>query len=185
MSERAGLLANEITASKDLRYEQAQKLIKFDEIIVRGDALLFNSLFLKVHATVILFLFSFFLSFSDPPLYVGFFTLYSFLLNHLDRTLVYHLNLYLSIYLVKHLLWLSVNGGGWDYTVQGSSPHKCGQKSCWSAFNAVVTAFPLNISIFLSSPYVLEVHPHRWRLLEDHLNYPGTCLTNIRSIREE
>ena len=59
MSERAGLLANEITASKDLRYEQAQKLIKFDEIVVRGDAVLLNSLFLKFHATVILFLFSF------------------------------------------------------------------------------------------------------------------------------
>ena len=26
-------------------------------------------------------------------------------------------------------------------TVQGSSPHKCGQKSCCNAFNAVVAAF--------------------------------------------
>ena len=110
--EKARLLVNEITASKDLRYEQAQKLIKFDEIIVRGDALLFNSLLLKVHATIILFIFSFFLSFSDPPLYVEFFTLYSFLLDHLDRTLVHHLNLYLSICLIKHILWLSMNSGG-------------------------------------------------------------------------
>ena len=68
MGERAGLLANEITASKDLRYEQAQKLIKFDEIVVQGDALLFNSLFLKVHATVILVLFSFTLFLRSPPL---------------------------------------------------------------------------------------------------------------------
>ena len=66
MGERAGLLANKITASKDLRYEQAQKLIKFDEIVVRGDALSFNSLFLKVHATVILFLFFFTLFFPIP-----------------------------------------------------------------------------------------------------------------------
>ena len=66
MDERIGPLANEITTSKDLRYEQAQKLIKFDEIVVQGDALLFNSLFLKVHATVILFLFSFTL-FSPIP----------------------------------------------------------------------------------------------------------------------
>ena len=58
MGEKAGPLANEITASKDLGYEQAQKLIKSDEIVVRGDALFFNSLFLKIHATVILFLFS-------------------------------------------------------------------------------------------------------------------------------
>ena len=68
MGEKTGLLANEITVSKDLKYEQAQKLIKFDEIVVRGDALLFNSLFLKVHATVILFLFSFTLFFRSPTL---------------------------------------------------------------------------------------------------------------------
>ena len=68
MGEKTGLLANEITVSKDLKYEQAQKLIKFDEIVVRGDALLFNSLFLKVHATVILFLFSFALFLRSPSL---------------------------------------------------------------------------------------------------------------------
>ena len=68
MGERAGSLANEITASKDLRYEQAQKLIKSDEIVVRVDALLFNSLFLKVHAIVILFLFSFAFFLRSPSL---------------------------------------------------------------------------------------------------------------------
>ena len=51
-----------------------------------------------------------------------------------------------------------MNGGGWNYTVQGYSPHKCGQKSCCSAFNAVVAAFLLDISIFLSSSYMPEVH---------------------------
>ena len=65
MGERAGSLANEITASKDLRYEQAQKLIKSDEIVVQVDALLFNSLFLKVHAIVIL---SFALFLQSPSL---------------------------------------------------------------------------------------------------------------------
>ena len=68
MGERAGLLANEITASKDLKYEQAQKLIKFDEIVIRGDALLLNLLFLKFHAIVILFLFSFTLFLRSPSL---------------------------------------------------------------------------------------------------------------------
>ena len=42
---------------------------------------------------------------------------------------------------INHLLWLSVNSGGWNYTVQKSSPHKCGRKSCCNAFNAVVAAF--------------------------------------------
>ena len=41
----------------------------------------------------------------------------------------------------RHLLWLSVNGVGWDCTVQRSSPHKCSLKSCCSVFNAVVAAF--------------------------------------------
>ena len=48
----------------------------------------------------------------------------------------------------------------------------------------MVAAFPLDIYVFLSSSYVLEVYPYRQRLLEDHLNYPSTCLTNIRLIRE-
>ena len=34
-----------------------------------------------------------------------------------------------------------MNGGGWDCIVQRSSPHKCGQKSCCNAFNAVVATF--------------------------------------------
>ena len=33
------------------------------------------------------------------------------------------------------------DGGGWDYTVRRSSPHKCGQKSYCNAFNAVIAAF--------------------------------------------
>ena len=69
------------------------------------------------------------------------FTLYSFFLHYPDHTLVYHLSLHLSICPISHLLWLSVNGSGWNYTVQRSSPHKCGQKSCCSAFNVVVAAF--------------------------------------------
>ena len=118
------------------------------------------------------------------PSYGGSFTLYSFILDYLDHTLIHHLNLYSSICLIKYLLWLSVNGGGWDYIVQGSSPHKWGHKSCCSVFNAVVAAFPLDIFVFLSSPYVSEVYPHHWKFLEGHLSHPGTCLTDIRPIRE-
>ena len=70
-----------------------------------------------------------------------------------------------------------------ETTVQRSSPHKCSQKSYYSAFNAVVAGFPLDIFVFLSSPYVPEVYPHRWRLLEGHLSLPGTCLTDIRLVR--
>ena len=50
--------------------------------------------------------------------------------------------------------------------------------------NAVVTAFLLDISTFLSSSYVPEVHPYRWKFLEGHLSCPGTCLTDIHPIQE-
>ena len=116
--------------------------------------------------------------------YGGFFTLYSFLSDHFDRTLVIHLNLHSSTCPIRHFLWLSMNGGGWDCTVQGSSPYKCGQKSCCSAFNAIVAAFLLNISIFLSSVYIPEFHPYRWTFLEGHLSRPRTCLTDTNPIRD-
>ena len=101
-------------------------------------------MFLRTNTTlstiVILFLFSFSIS-SNPPPSVRSFTLYSFFLNYHDRTLVHHRSLHSNICPIRHLPWLPVDGGGWDCTVQRSSPHKCGQKSCCSAFNMVVVAF--------------------------------------------
>ena len=79
--------------------------------------------------------------FFDPPLSERSFTLYSFFLNYHDRTLVHHLSPHLSICPISHILWLSVNGGGWNCTIQRFFLHKCGQKSCCSAFNAAVAAF--------------------------------------------
>ena len=87
------------------------------------------------------FFFSLFCLFPIPPLSGRSFTLYSFFLNYPDHTLVHHLSPHLNICPISHLLWLSVNGGGWNCIVQMSSPHKCGQKSCCSAFNVVVPAF--------------------------------------------
>ena len=75
--------------------------MKFD---IQGDALLFNSLFQKVNTTIILSLFPFSIFFLLIPSYEESFTLYSFLLDYLHRTLVNHLNLNLSICLIKHLL---------------------------------------------------------------------------------
>ena len=123
---------------------------------------------------------SLFQFFFRSPLHGESFTLYNFLLDHLDRILVSHLNIHSSTCPIKHLLWLSVNCSGWDYTVQESSPHKCGQKSCCSALNAVVTAFLLDISAFLSSLYILEVHPYHWKFLEGRLTYLK-CLLNRHS----
>ena len=47
----------------------------------------------------------------------------------------------------------------------------------------MVAAFPLDISVFLSSPYMPEVYPHRWSLLEGYLSHSGACLTDIRPVR--
>ena len=47
----------------------------------------------------------------------------------------------------------------------------------------VVAAFPLDISVFLSSPYMPKVYPHHWRLLEGRLSHPNACSTDIRPIR--
>ena len=137
---------------------------------------------MKVDATVILFLSSLFIFLPSPP-HGEPFTLYNSLLDHLDRTLVSHSNLHSSTCPIRHLLWFSVSCSGWDYTVQGSSPHKCGQKICCSALNAVVTTFLLDISTFLSSSYTLKVHPYRWKFLEGPLGYLSTRLTNIHLIR--
>ena len=114
--------------------------IKIDELKVRGGELLFEQLSLSANttlsATMILFLSNF-----RSPLSRRAFTLYSFFLHYPDRTLVHHLSLHLSTCPISHLLWLSVNGGGWNCIGQRSSPHKCGQKSCYSAFNVVVATF--------------------------------------------
>ena len=58
------------------------------------------------------------------------------------------------------------------------------QKGCCSAFNVVVAAFLLNISVFLSSSYVPEVHHYRWKLLEGRLSHLVTRLTDVHPIRE-
>ena len=70
----------------------------------------------------------------------GSLTLYSSLQT--ISTLVDHLSPYLSTCPIRHLLWFSVSCDSQDSTVQESSPHKCGQKSSYSAFNAVVATFP-------------------------------------------
>ena len=89
--------------------------IKLDELNVRVGELLFEQLILRTNttlsATMILFL-SFLSLFFRSSFFERAFTLYSFFLHYSDRTLVYYLNLHLSICPISHLLWPSVNGGG-------------------------------------------------------------------------
>ena len=55
-------------------------------------------------------------------------------------------------------------------TVQRSSPHKCGQESCYNAFNAVVVAFSQDISASLSLPCTPVSYLHLWNFLEGGLS---------------
>ena len=48
----------------------------------------------------------------------------------------------------------------------------------------MVAAFLLDISVFLSSSYVPEVHHYCWKFLEGHLSRLVTCLTDVRPIQE-
>ena len=84
-------------------------------------------------------------------------------LDHLHPIFVDHLSPHLSTRPIKHLFWLLVSCGSQGSTVQRSSPHKCGQKSSYSAFNAVVAAFP---QIFHSFSHTHEARPHQWSFLE-------------------
>ena len=68
-------------------------------------------------------------------------------------------------------------------TVQRSSPHKCGQESCCDAFNAVVAAFSLDISVFLSLPCTFEVYLCRWSFLEGGLEQDEAHFIDICQIR--
>ena len=160
-------------------------LIKLDELNIWVGEFLFEQLILRANtilsATIILFLspLSIFRSlFSGRS-----FTLYSFFFNYPNRTPVHHLSPHLSIRLISYLLWLFVNGGDWNYTVQRSSPHKCSQKSCCSAFTVVVAAIDSRYSVFLSSLHVPKVHPYFWIFLEGHLDCLNICLIDIFCIR--
>lgn len=100
-------------------------------------------------------------------------------LDHLDPTLIDHLSPHLSTCPIRHPLWPTVSRGDQGNTVQGSLPHKCGQKSSCSAFNAVVAAF---LQIFLNSHhslYAYDVHPYYWSFLKDHLDRWNTYLGRV------
>ena len=103
--------------------------------------------------------------------------------DHLDPTLVGFLNPYLSIFPIRHPLWLSVSCGDQGSTVQESSPHKCGQKSSCSAFNMVVAAFPYIFFGFPFFSYVHEARPYRWSFLKGHPNCWSTYLSCLRHIQ--
>ena len=129
-----------------------------------------------------MFSFSFFFFFLIPSLWRVFYII-QVPLDHLDPTFVDHLSPYLSVYPIRHLLWLSVSCGNQGSTVQGFSPHKCGQKSSCSTYNAVVVAFPQIFFGFPSFSYVHDARPYHWSFLKGHPNCQDLYLICVQPIR--
>ena len=102
-----------------------------------------------------------------------------FLLEVSPHYIVLHCSILLSTYLSSSLVleFLFPLSRFFDFlgikviqnTVQRSSPHKCGQKSCCNAFNAVIAAFSQDISASLSLPCTLVSYLHLWNFLEGGL----------------
>ena len=104
-------------------------------------------------------------------------------LNHPPPTLVHHLSHHLSICPIKLLLQLFLSGDLPGNTVQRSTPHKCGHKSRYNAFNVVVAAF---LQIFWSLPSSLcvrEASLHGGKFVENHYNGSSKQLNRIQQIQ--
>ena len=139
---------NQTTASMNFKDNQARtRSIDLNEFTVQGGKYSYKSIKLITSIIQMAIVFSF--SFSIPSSWRVSYII-QFLLDHLDPTLVDHLSSYLSTYPIRHPFWLSVSCGSQGSIVYGPSPHKYGQKSSCSPFNAVVAAFP---QIFLGSPH--------------------------------
>ena len=127
---------------------------KLNEFTVRGDYFSHKSIKQSTGTILIVTVFSFCFSTSSS-------WEVSYIIqlphDHFDPTLIDHLSLYLSTCPIRHPLQLFVNYGCQGSTIQGFSPHKCGQKSSCSTFNAMVAAFH---QIFLSSHHHCTLMMH-------------------------
>ena len=113
------------------------------------------------------FLISF--SFFFPPFsYEGFIPLYSpSLFDPIVHLSVIQHGTWVSTYFLIAFDFLGIKIP--FNTVQGSSPHKCGQESSCDAFNAVAAAFSQDISASLSLPHALVIYLYLWNFLEGGL----------------
>ena len=117
--------------------------------------------------------------FSDPLLMEDI-SHYIVPLNHPLPTLVHHLSHHLSICPIKFLLQLFLSCDLSENIVQRSTPHKCGHKSRYNAFNVVITAF---LQIFWSLPSsqcVCEASLLGGNFMENHYNGLSKKLNRIQ-----
>ena len=100
---------------------------------------------------------------------------------HSHRPLVYHLTLHLSLCLPQQLFWFSMDNSGWKYCLEVISTLMRPGKLL-NTFNAVVAAFPQDISSFLSFPCSSEFYLRHWNFLEGYISQMKlTWQTFVRS----
>ena len=143
---------------------------------VQGDKCSYK--FSKQNTNAILIATMSFLSISIPSLWKIFPIIVS--LNHLPPTLVHHLSHHLSICPIKLLLQLFLNDNLLGNTIERSTPHKCGHKSRYNAFNVKVAAF---LQIFWRLPHfqcVCEAFLRGGNFVENHYNGSSKQLIRIQ-----
>ena len=126
---------------------------------------------------------SFFLNFFYRPTSMEDISHYIVLLNYHFPTLVHHPSHHLSICPIKLLLQLFLSCDLPRNTVQKSTPHKCGHKSRYNAFNVVVAVF---LQIFWSLPsflYVCGASLHGGNFVENYYNGLSKQLNRVQYIR--
>ena len=112
--------------------------------LIRGDFSLLVTPPLSNNLNLLSLPIHFSLSSSPPPLPIFLkedISHYIVPLNYLPPTLVHHLSHHLSIYPIKLLFQLFLSCDLPGNIVQRSTPHKCGHKSRYNAFNVVVATF--------------------------------------------
>ena len=132
---------------------------------------------------LISFLFQFLFLFLLPPFSWKIFPIIQFPLNYLPPTLVHYLSHHLSICPIKLLLQLFLSCDLPKNTIQRSTPHKCGHKSRYNAFNVVVAAFLQMFWSLLSSLYVCEASLRGGNFVGNYYNGPNKQLNRVQQIR--
>ena len=105
-------------------------------------------------------------------------------LNHLNPTPVVHLRLHLSICSIRHPFWFSMSCNNQSFTIQMFSPHKCGQESGYSTFNAETATFPQIFCAFPHSFQIRKTHPPLLNFLEGSSSCWDINLRYASHIRE-
>ena len=150
---------------------------------VRGDSLIIKLLFLKDSSTLCYSssLSIFLYCFSDPPLIEGLSHYIEFSKSSPSYScsssnfVLKYVSYQASSLALCEQQWLRILFRGLLHINAARKVAAVHLMWWWQLFS--------KIFLYPSSPYVLEVYPHCWSLLEDYPSYLDACSTDIRSVR--